>query len=79
MDLHGCLHSQLYSQLHSQLHLCFLASELVSQLPTGDDLLLLAPDGVLQVALLAVIPAAGASSMKKAAKGCVGPPDKEWS
>ena len=61
------------------LHLCFLASELVSQLPTGDDLFLFAPDGVLQVALLAVIPAAGASSMKEAAKGCVGPADKEWS
>ena len=52
----------------SLLHLCFLAPQLVSQLPAGDDLLLFAPDGVLQVALLAVIPAAGASSIRQAAK-----------
>ena len=61
----------------SLLHLCFLAPQLVSQLPAGDDLLLFAPDGVFQVALLAVIPAAGASSIAEAAKGCVGPTDKQ--
>ena len=59
------------------LHLCFLAPQLVSQLLTSDDLLLFASNGVLQIVLLTVISAAGASSIGEAAKGCALPNGKQ--